>query len=181
VVQAEAAASQADARRDPSAVSFDAIAGTGRETLTELRTLLDVLRAEDQPASIAPQPGIDEIDQLVDQVRATGLDIDLAVEGDRRTVPPAVGLSAYRVIQEGLTNVIKHAHASRVRVAVRYRESAVELDVVDNGTNNSTSSTAVGHGLIGLRERVALLDGTLETRRLPTGGFELNVSLPVRD
>ena len=180
VVQAEAGASRATSvPADPSlAASFDAIADTGRTTLNELRVLLGVLRTDEQPAPVEPQPGVDQIDDLVRHVRGTGMAVDLRVEGTPRPLRPALDLSAYRIVQEGLTNVLKHSDASHAEVTIRFEPHALRIAVHDDGETVPAGSSR-GHGLDGLRERVALLHGSLTAGRRPAGGFELAVSLPV--
>jgi signal transduction histidine kinase len=179
VVQAEAAAATASVDHDEqAAAAFDAIGDTARTTLNELRTLLGVLRTDAQPAPTAPQPGLDRIDELVQRVRQTGVDVDLRIEGDRRPLRPAVDLSAYRIVQEGLTNVLKHSDAAWAEVTLRYDPDALSLEVRDDGRARPASATR-GHGLDGLRERVELLHGTISAGARPSGGYELAVRLPV--
>ena len=180
VVQAEAGASVGASTDHATAVSaFDAIATTARRTLAELRTLLGVLRTDSTPhAPTAPQPGIDQIAELIRGVPAAGVHVELTVEGRPQPLPPAVDLSAYRVVQEGLTNVIKHANARHASVCIRYEPQHLNVTVSDDGTGNPTTGPP-GHGLDGLRERVSLLQGTLTARHPSTGGFELDVSLPL--
>jgi signal transduction histidine kinase len=177
VVQAEAGASRTVARSadKATAAAFDDIADSGRTTLNELRVLLGVLRADEGPAPVAPQPGIDRIDDLVRRVREAGMTVDLHIEGDRRAMPPAVDLSAYRIVQEGLTNVLKHSDAGRAEVTLRFAPHLLELAVRDDGRARERTAPS-GHGL---RERVALLQGTITAGCRPAGGFELAVSLPV--
>jgi signal transduction histidine kinase len=179
VVQAEAAATTATVRGDDEAAeAFDAIGDTARTTLNELRTLLGVLRTESpSPAPTAPQPGLDRIDELVARVRQTGVDVDLHIEGERRPLRPAVDLSAYRIVQEGLTNVLKHSDAAWAEVTVRYDADALALAVRDDG-HARDGTAAHGHGLDGLRERVELLHGTITAGARPNGGYELTVRLP---
>jgi signal transduction histidine kinase len=184
VVQAEAGASQAavPATDASGAVdAFDAIAATGRRTLGELRTLLGVLRTASTPrAPTAPQAGLDQIDDLVRELPHTGLDVELSIEGERRPLAPAIDLSAYRIVQEGLTNVVKHAGARHATVTIRFEPRCLRITVVDDGVGPVASAglNGGGHGLDGLRERVSLLRGTLEAGR-DTQGFRLNVTLPV--
>ena len=181
VVQAEAAAAVASTSAEPATSTvpaLDAIASSGRRTLGELRTLLGVLRTD--PASApptAPQPGLDQIEQLVRDVPGSAVAIELTVDGVRRPLPPAVDLSAYRIVQEGITNIIKHAGATHARVHITYEPRRLSLSVSDDGTGASASDRP-GRGLDGLRERVALLDGTFAAGSLPSGGFQLDVSLP---
>jgi signal transduction histidine kinase len=181
VVQAEAAASVASASTDTAASTvpaLDAIASSGRRTLSELRTLLGVLRTGPaSPPPMAPQPGLDQIEQLVRDVPPSAVAIELTVEGTPRPLPPAVDLSAYRIVQEGITNIIKHAGATHARVHIRYEPRRLAVCVRDDG-NGAAAADRPGRGLDGLRERVALLDGTFNAGRLPSGGFQLDVSLP---
>jgi signal transduction histidine kinase len=181
VVQAEAAASVASSSTEPAASTvpaLDAIASSGRRTLNELRTLLGVLRTGPaSPPPTAPQPGLDQIEQLVRDVPASAVAIELTVEGTPRPLPPTVDLSAYRIVQEGITNVIKHAGATRAEVRIRYEPRRLALSICDDG-RGAMPAADPGRGLDGLRERVALLDGTFAAGRLPSGGFHLDVSLP---
>jgi signal transduction histidine kinase len=156
--------------------ALEAIESTGRDALAELRRLLGV--AGDGSATLAPQPGLAHLEALVDQVRAAGLTVDLAVEGETQDVPPGVGLSVYRVIQEALTNTLRHAFASRVWVLVRRREDALEVEVLDDGAGPPVTATADGRGLVGMRERVALFGGDLDAGPRPEGGFRVRARFP---
>jgi signal transduction histidine kinase len=183
VVQASAGEDVFD--RDPARAreSLSAVASTGRAALTELRRLLGVIRAEeDDDAGYAPQPGIEYLNELVGQIRETGLTVDLSVLGEPRELPEGVGLCAYRIVQEALTNTLKHADASRAQVSVRYVADALELEVVDDGraapvVNGDTS----GHGLIGMRERVALFGGELSVGPRSGRGFLVSARLPLEE
>jgi signal transduction histidine kinase len=176
VVQAEAGAAT-----DAGPAAFDGIAGTGRQALAELRRLLTVLRGDDHQASTAPQPGLSEVGDLVDQVRSAGLAVEYRSEGTPRPLPAGVDLSAYRVVQEGLTNVMKHAGTARATVTVRYATDCVELRVVDDGGGARPDGRLPGgFGLVGLRERVALFGGDLEAGPTDDGdGYALAVRLPI--
>src|SRR5438445_124084 len=150
----------------------------GRQALTEMRRMLGVMRSgEETPAALAPQPGLQHLDRLIAQVEEAGLPVTLRVEGDRPDISPGVDLSAYRIVQEGLTNALKHAKGARADVVVRYVESSVELEIADNGT--APVGDGNGHGLVGMRERVALYGGTLEAGPREGGGFVLRAELPV--
>src|SRR5262249_30076489 len=127
---------------------------------------------------LAPQPGLARLPELVDQVRAAGLAVDLHVEGEPHPLPAGVDLAAYRVVQEALTNTIKHAHASLADVRVRYDGEHVDLVVADDGVGAVLNGSNGGHGLIGMRERVALYGGELETAVRPEGGFLVRATLP---
>jgi signal transduction histidine kinase len=152
-----------------------AIAETGRQTVDEMRTLLGVLRAS---APLAPQPGLADLGQLVDGVREAGLPVTLRIEGDPRPLPQAADLSAYRIVQEALTNTLKHAGPARAAVVVRFEPGAVTLEVRDTGTG-AAPGNGTGHGLAGMRERVAMFGGELEASAAPDGGFAVRARLPV--
>jgi signal transduction histidine kinase len=154
------------------------IRATVREAVVEMRRLLGVLRAgEDE--RLTPQPSLAQLDDLVDRIRRTGLDVEVVVEGATRPLPPGVELSAYRIVQEGLTNVVRHAGASHASVALRYRADAVDVEVRDDGSGPAANGTS-GHGLVGVRERVALHGGRLEAGRLDGGGYALCATLPLK-
>jgi signal transduction histidine kinase len=158
---------------------FRAIESSGREALVELRRLLGILRSDDQQLAIGPQPGLTSLTSLVEQVRASGLPVDLRVEGEPVHLPAGVDLSAYRIVQEALTNVVKHAHATSAEVEVRYRPDALELAIVDDGRGAAVSTNGTGHGLIGMRERVALYGGKLDAGRGDGGGYSVRARLPL--
>jgi signal transduction histidine kinase len=167
---------------DPGRVRdvFASIESSGREALVELRRLLGILRSEDQQLAIGPQPGLSSLASLVEQVRVSGLPVELRVEGEPTHLPAGVDLSAYRIVQEALTNVVKHAHATRAEVEIRYRPDALELAIDDDGPGTSaTGNGAAGHGLIGMRERVALYGGRLDAGRRDGGGYSVRARLPL--
>jgi signal transduction histidine kinase len=188
VMVVQASAGEELFERDPvrARESLASVAATGRAALTELRRLLGVIRAEEteDAASYAPQPGIEYLDELVSQVRQTGLAVEVSVLGQPRELPEGVGLCAYRIVQEALTNTIKHADASRAEVNVRYVEDALELSVLDDGRAAAAANggSGGGHGLIGMRERVALFGGELTTRRRGAErGYEVRARLPLEE
>jgi signal transduction histidine kinase len=187
VVQASAGDELFDTDPERARESLRSVAATGRAALTELRRLLGVIRAEEEPGggpSYTPQPGIDYLDDLVRQVQETGLAVELSVLGEPRELPEGVGLCAYRIVQEALTNTLKHAGASRADVSLRYVEDAVELQVVDDGRGvpaGNGDSEPGGHGLIGMRERVALFGGELSTRSRPDRGYEVRARIPLEN
>jgi signal transduction histidine kinase len=179
VVQAAAARDVFDSRPARAREALRSIEQTGRSALEELRRLLGAVRTED--AELEPQPGLSLLPELVEQVRSAGLAVDLRVDGRPQPLGAGLDLAAYRVVQEALTNTLKHAHASTADVRVVYHRSRVELVVADDGvgaTANGSGSNG-GHGLIGMRERVALYGGELETAPRPGGGFLVRASLPV--
>jgi signal transduction histidine kinase len=185
VVQASAGEEVFDEDPDKARESLSAVASTGRAALAELRRLLGVIRAEDDPgarASFAPQPGIEYLDELVGQVRETGLPVELSVIGEPRRLPDGVALCAYRIVQEALTNTLKHAHASGAKVNVRYVADALELQVVDDGQGGTpVNGEPGGHGLVGMRERVALFGGELTVSRRAGRGYEVSARLPLEE
>ena len=170
---------------DPAAAraALDAIEQTNTAALGDMRRLLAVLRDTEPDGrdgdAHAPQPSLAHLDSLVAQVRGSGVPVDVEVSGDDRDVPPGVDLSAYRIVQEALTNVLKHAEASPTRIRLDYGEDALTVTVVDAG--NPTSGAArdqVGHGLIGIRERVAVVGGDVEAGPDGHGGFRVRARLP---
>jgi signal transduction histidine kinase len=155
------------------------IEGIGRGALTEMRRLVGMLRSDrDEP--LAPQPGLADVAQLVAQVRAAGLPVELAIEGEPRALPEGIELSAYRIVQEALTNALKHAGQARARVRIHYGADALELEITDDGAGAGAAATSSGHGLVGMRERVALYGGRLDASRVAEGGFAVRALLPIR-
>ncbi len=154
-----------------------AIEQSGRQALAEARRLLGMLRRDGEPDGLAPQPGLDQLDGLVEQVRRAGLPVALTVAGDAAPLPAGLDLCAYRIVQEGLTNALKHAGAgARAEVRVGYAPAALEIDVRDDGRGGGPAGA--GHGLIGMRERVALYGGELEAGPEAGGGFGVHARLP---
>ena len=175
VLQARGARHAEQAERDQA---LEAIESTGAEALTEMRRLLHMLRADDEELALAPQPSLDSLEQLVAQVRDAGLPVDLHVEGERRELPPGVDVSAYRIVQEALTNALKHAGPARAAVRIRYEPNGLELEVADTGAG-TVKDGAGGHGLVGMRERVALFGGELDSGPRREGGFAVRARLPL--
>jgi signal transduction histidine kinase len=182
VVQASVERRSLGDERPETQRTLEEIERAGRESLVELRRLLGVLRHTDDVPALAPQPGLGALDALVKQVRAAGVGIDVHIEGDPVKLPAGLDLAAYRVIQEALTNTIKHAHAQRADVTVRYRQHELALDVVDDGRANGNSAAAVaggGQGLVGMRERADLYGGELRAGRRASGGFAVHARFPL--
>jgi signal transduction histidine kinase len=151
----------------------------GRQALTEMRRMLGVMRpGEEAPASLTPQPGLQHLDHLISQVVEAGLPVTLRVEGERPQLPPGVDLSAYRIVQEGLTNALKHAPGSNAEVIIRFLDNKLNLEIADDGKEVSVED-GLGHGLVGMRERVALYGGTLEAGPREGGGYVLRAELPL--
>jgi signal transduction histidine kinase len=150
----------------------------GKNALAEMRRLLAAMRREGEEADLVPQPGLDGLDSLLDEVSRAGLPVELHVDGKPFPLPRGIDLSAYRIVQEGLTNALKHAHASDADVTVRYRPDELEIEVRDNGQGSPTSD-GLGHGLIGVRERVTIYGGKMTAGTAVDGGFVLNTRLPL--
>jgi signal transduction histidine kinase len=162
--------------------ALDAIDHTNTQALGDMRRLLALLRdTEDNPVG-APQPTLDGLPRLVDDVRASGLPVALQVTGTPTEVPPGIELSAYRIVQEALTNVLKHAGPdARATVDLRYGDAALEVDVVDDGRGSpgrTDPAPGSGHGLVGIRERAAVVGGEVDVRPGEDGGFVVSVRLP---
>jgi signal transduction histidine kinase len=167
----------------PTRKLADSMAGTGRQALDEMRSMLGVLRTAGQGAVVerSPQPGVADIKALVEQTRLADVDAELVVEGPVRTLPVGVGLSAYRIVQESLTNVVKHAGPARARVLVRYLPDALELEIADDGRGsvNGSGRSPAGHGIVGMRERVTLYGGDLYAGPEPDRGWRVHAMLPL--
>jgi signal transduction histidine kinase len=181
VVQAQALGATVPDKRVGE--STGQIADLGREAMAEMHRTLKLLRAgDDQTAERAPQPGLAHLDDLLERSRAAGLHVELAVEGDPRPLAQSVDLSAYRILQEALTNVVKHAGRAHTRVLLGYRADALELTVTDTGDGATAPvPTPGGHGLVGMRERAALFGGTLIAGPRGDHGFEVQAVLPYGD
>ena len=178
VVQAGAAARVVRDQQPDVRNALEVIAATGRETVDEMRTLLGVLRSEDGQAALKPQPGLADLEQLVSGVREAGLPVTLRIEGAARPLPPALDLSAFRIVQEALTNALKHAGPARAQVTVRYEDDLVSLEITDTG-RGPHDGLGTGHGLVGMRERAAMFGGKLEAARGEGGGYTVRAKLPV--
>jgi signal transduction histidine kinase len=185
VMVVQAAAARRTLGRDPAKarMALESVEATGREALNEMRQMLGVLRKGDEDLALSPQPSITQLDSLVQRAREAGLEVDVEVEGDRRGLQQSVDLSAFRIVQEALTNTIKHAGPARARVTVRYGAHDVEVDVIDDGrgvvARNGNSMSGGGHGLVGMRERVAMLGGELDAGYLKNGGFGVHARIPL--
>jgi signal transduction histidine kinase len=179
VVQASAADEVFDTRPDQARAALRSIEQAGRDALRELRTLLGG-GATGDPDPTHPQPGLDRLDELAEGLRLSGLEVSVRQEGKPPELPAGVDLSAFRIVQEALTNTLRHARATRAEVTVRYGDGAVELEVRDDGRGSpGAAANGVGRGLVGMRERAILLGGTLETGPLPGGGYRVHARLPL--
>ena len=176
VVQAGAADDVFELDPDRAREPIRAIDSAARAALADLRRVLGILQ---DSAEYEPQPGLDQLDRLIDQVRATGLHVSLEIEGSPRPLSAAVELSAFRIVQEALTNSLKHAAAEHVRVRIRYGDK-LELEIRDDGVGQeNTDGGTAGSGLIGMRERVALLGGALAAGATPGGGYRVAAEIPI--
>jgi signal transduction histidine kinase len=180
VVQAGAARTVID--RDPEAAkaAIARIEETGRDGLTEMRRLIGVLTAPGTEADLSPQPGLAQFEALLETVRGAGVPVEVVTRGRPRQLPPSADLIAYRVVQEALTNVVRHAGGAHARVLLDWSHDALAIEVADDGRGGAADA-AGGHGLIGMRERVALYGGSLETGARPGGGFSVRVRLPFEE
>ena len=178
VVQAGAAARVLDGDQPDVRNALEVIAGTGRETVDEMRALLGVLRSDDGPRALKPQPGLADLDQLVSGVREAGLPVTVRIEGSPRPLPQAMDLSAFRIVQEALTNTLKHAGPAQAQVTVRYEEGLVTLEIADTG-HGPQGAPGHGHGLVGMHERATMFGGQLEAAGAEGGGFTIRARLPL--
>jgi signal transduction histidine kinase len=182
-----------DSRPEEARKALVAVEATSRQALVEMRRLLGVLRQEAEPrGSLAPAPGLAEVEALAAEVARAGVRVEVRIEGTPCELPAGLDLSAYRIVQEALTNVVRHAGPATARVAVRYSPGQVALEVVDDGGNKSLESASgrqredsdrqihrSGLGIAGMRERASLYGGTLEAGPLPGRGFRVAATLPV--
>ncbi|MFJ8578120.1 sensor histidine kinase [Micromonospora sp. NPDC093277] len=169
-------------RRDPDAAdaAMATVEETGRATLRELRRLLDVLRTDAEPAAeLAPQPGLTGIEALVEQVREAGLPVTLRVDGRFGPLEEGVALTVYRIVQEALTNALKHAGAATALVRLTITDDFLAVEVTDTGRGPAPLPDRIGHGLVGMRERVALYGGILRTGPRTGGGFRVYARIPL--
>jgi signal transduction histidine kinase len=139
--------------------------------------LLGMLRTDEDSGALVPQPGLERLDDLLEHVRSTGLDVELVVEGTPRALGAGADVSAYRIVQEALTNTVRHSGSTRARVRLRWQSNALEIEVADNGIGPPPEAPRSGHGLLGIKERVALFGGALVTGRSDLGGYLLVAQL----
>ena len=180
VLQAQAADRVISSDVAAARCALAAIDSTGREGLAELRRMLDIL-VDLEPDDLEPRPSLDHLDLLVNRVRGAGLPVSVSVSGRPRPLPVGLDLSAYRIVQEALTNTLKHGGGTEVEVDVAYRTDALELTIADQGpgaTAPADAASQAGHGLIGMRERARLFGGTVEAGPEPSGGFRVHAVLP---
>jgi signal transduction histidine kinase len=178
VIQAGGARLVLDADINRAEASLRTVEQAGNDALAEMRRLLGLL-GESEPRALAPQPGLHDLPALISGACAAGLETTLQTDGDALPVSPALDLCAYRVVQEALTNAIKHAGPARADVGIRWRAGELELNVLDSGGGGAHRAPGDGHGLIGMRERVTMHGGTLEHGCTAAGGFEVRALIPV--
>ena len=176
VLQARGGRRLLDTEPGETRSALDAIEHTGQQALVEMRRLVGLLRETDEGAALAPQPTLAQLDQLVEHVRSAGLPVEVEREGSPVELPPGVDLSAYRIVQEALTNALKHAGPARALVTLRYGATGIDVDVTDDG--RGAAAGGEGHGLVGIRERVAVVGSELEAGPRDSGGFAVRAHLP---
>jgi signal transduction histidine kinase len=179
VVQTGAARTLLTRQPAQAAAALLAVERSGREALGELRNLLGLLTDADAEPALAPQPGLGQLDRLIERVGQAGLPIELRVEGTQRELPPGLDLTAYRIVQEALTNALKYAGGARTQVHIEFGEHELKLAVLDAGTRPPNGAIGAGRGLLGMQQRVALYGGQLETGQRAEGGFEVRARLPL--
>jgi signal transduction histidine kinase len=182
VVQAGAARRVLAQQPNLATEALNDVEATGRQALAEMRRMLGVLRSDVEADALAPQPSLERLEALVEQVGEAGLPVDLVVEGARRPLPPGVDVNAYRIVQEALTNVLKHAGKAAAKVRVRYGPRDLELEITDDGRGAAAavlSRMGAGQGVVGMRERAQLHGGELEAGPLMTGGFQVRARLQI--
>jgi signal transduction histidine kinase len=158
--------------------ALESVEATGREALAEMRRMVGVLRSSNGAPDLTPPPTLEQLDRLVDRFRDAGLAVEVQRQGEAVPLPPGLDLTAYRLVQEGLTNALKHAHAEHVVVRLCYRPDCLALAVRDDGRGPTPAATP-GNGLLGMRERVSVYGGSLSAGAADGGGFELSAELPV--
>jgi signal transduction histidine kinase len=177
VLQARGGRRMLDSEPIETRGALDTIEQTGQQALVEMRRLVGLLRESDEQLALAPQPTLSQLSRLVEQVQAAGLPVELVIEGDPVELPPGVDLSAYRIVQEALTNALKHAGPANARVSLRYRPDGLDVEVTDDGTGIGDGDGG-GHGLVGIRERVSVYGGELDAGPQTNGGYAVRVRLP---
>jgi signal transduction histidine kinase len=178
-VQASAVRRVLTAEQDEEREALMSVEKVGREALAEMRRLVGILREPSALPDMAPPPTLRDLDVLVSHARTSGLPVHVSVEGDLTDLPASIDLTAYRIVQEGLTNTIRHAHANSARVRIRHRPGSLDLEVSDDGIGLNGRTHRGGHGLLGMKERVDVFGGRLEVGPCAAGGYRLRARLPV--
>lgn len=180
-VQSEGARRLAAGSDERVAKALHTITKASHEALSEMRRMVGVLKSEgDDPSALAPLPSLDDLERLAGQMEAAGLPVDLSVEGDTSDLPEGIALNSYRIVQEALTNSLRHAGpGARASVAISRSDHEVYIDVTDDGRGAAVAPSEGGHGLIGMRERVSLLEGSMEAGPRPGGGYGVQIRIPI--
>jgi signal transduction histidine kinase len=178
VVQAGAARTVVGDDPEAARAAIGRIEETGREGLREMRRLIGILKGGGDGADLTPQPGLERLEPLLDSIRGAGVPVESVVHGEPRPLPAGIDLAAYRFVQEALTNVVKHAGGASARVSFEWSPDALVVEVADDGRGAPAERASAGHGLVGMRERVALYGGSLEGGPRPGGGFVVRATLP---
>ena len=169
-----------DKRPQRAREALESIEVTGRQALDELQRVLGILRTDPDGESLTPQPSLRHLDSLLEQIRLGGLPVVATIEGDVRPLPPGIELATYRIVQEALTNSLKHGGNAKAELTIRYREHDLLVEIRDDGQGPSpTAANGSGHGLVGMRERAGLYGGTLTAGPLPKGGYSVRAALPL--
>jgi signal transduction histidine kinase len=179
ILQAEAAEELLKTQPERAGVALHSIQGLGREALGEMRRMLGIIRADNGGAPAAPQPRLADIPALIDRTRDSGLSVELVIEGTPSDLAPGIELSAYRIIQEALTNVLKHAASASVQVRLGYSEHQLEVQISDDSEGAAATDDGTGHGLIGMRERVEFFGGDFAAGPRSGGGFGVAARFPI--
>ena len=180
VLQASGAQKVLDDKPQRAREALHSIEVTGRQALEEMHRILGILRTDAEGESLSPQPNLRQLEALSEQIRQGGLPVEVIVEGAVRQLPPGIELAAYRIVQEALTNALKHAGKAKASVLIRYRDHDLELEVTDDGHGvGGAVANSTGHGLVGMKERVGLYGGSLTVGAVPGGGYSVRATLPV--
>jgi len=180
-IQAGAARRLLEKQPDKTKEALSAIEISSRASINEMQRLLGLLRQDKETNQLTPQPGLTRLSHLISEMKEAGLPVELRIEGEKRPLPLSIDLSAYRIIQEALTNVLKHAGLAEAKIVLRYAYGFIELEVVDNGQGVVERTEGKGRGLIGMKERVNLHGGELEAHNLPERGFVVRAKLPLNE
>jgi signal transduction histidine kinase len=181
IIQAAAARRVIDDDPAEARAALESIEATGREAFVEMRRLLGLLRSDDGPAPLAPQPGLANLGQLIANARSAGVVAELSIAGDPRPLAPGIDLAAYRIVQEAITNTIKHAAPTRATIRLTYGPAEIVVDIRDLGGRAAAAPIGVGHGLVGMEERVRIYGGEFRAGPSPEGGFAIHARIPTGD
>jgi signal transduction histidine kinase len=184
VIQTQAARRVADRDPDAATEALQAVESCGRDALVDMRRMIGVLRRGDIELLGGASPGLAQLGKLAERAQASGLPVQIRIEGDQRPLSPALDLVSFRIVQEALTNAIKHAGPARARVRVTFMADGIELEITDTGgaeARTRSGTEPVGHGLVGMQERLTLYGGHLQTGRRRGGGFQVVARIPLTD